>query len=100
MRRLSLLTALAIPLAGATAAVAATDASAPAQAPDPLLGTWALMLDGQLAGPVASVDGCGIGMQVATPAGDPHKQVAGVRPEGCKLQVGANMSKPFFQWVN
>jgi hypothetical protein len=99
MRRLSLLTALVLTLAGGTAALAAPEASAPAQAPDPLLGTWALTVDGAVAGPVASIDGCGLGGEVVNgPAG--KKNVTPIAPESCKLQVGANMSKPFYQWVN
>jgi hypothetical protein len=97
MRRILLATALFATLSGG-AAVAATDTPAPGPAPDPLLGAWALTVDGALAGPVASVDGCGLAAAVTT-AGQ-TKQVAGVAPETCTIEVGTNLDKSFYQWLN
>src|SRR3954470_7410914 len=97
MRRILLATALIATLSGG-AAVAATDTPAPGPAPDPLLGAWALTVDGVLAGPVASVDGCGLAAKVATAW--QTKQVDAVAPETCTLEVGTNLDKGFYQWLS
>ncbi len=105
MRRIALLASTITAIAAGTAAFAADPApNAPGPTPDPLLGTWALSVDGVYAGPVASVDGCSLTAEVIKQSAGPDRVVpkhAGIpAPAPCEIEVGLGMSQPFHQWLN
>jgi len=100
MRRIAIVAATIAAIAGTTAAFAADTApSTPAPARDPLLGTWALMIDGAYAGPVASVDGCSLTAEVVQERPGPDnvakKNSGNPGPAPCSIEVGLGMSQAF-----
>jgi hypothetical protein len=99
MRRIAIVAATIAAIAGGGAAFAETTPDAPAPARDPYLGAWALVVDGEFAAPVASVDGCGIAADVAQ-GRDGSKNVAATYAEQCTFEIGTNMSPRFVQWLN
>ena len=76
----------------------------PGPAPDPLLGTWALTVDGVYAGPVASVDGCSVTAAVIKEPPGPDrvtpKHGGAPVPAPCSIEVGLGMSSDFQQWLD
>ena len=92
-------------MTAATAAIAAPDAAlAPdAPAPDPLLGAWGLLIDGQWAGPLQSVEGCGVTGEIVEESGGPApgaKHLNRVVAAPCEAQWGSGMKWGFYSAVN
>jgi hypothetical protein len=106
MRRTALLAGLvtAIVAGAATFAAADTSPTASEPAPDPYLGSWALMIDGTYAGPVASVEDCNLQADVVQerigPDGVDSKHVSATRPAPCTIKVGLAMSRTFNTWLS
>ena len=98
MRRIAIVAATIAAIAGGSAAFAGTSTEAPAPVRDPYLGAWALVMDGEVAGPLATVDGCGIAADIV--ASRPGKHVGPTHAEQCSLEIGSNMSPRFVQWLN
>ena len=102
LRRIALAAALAATLAGGAAALAATpDAATPdAAPPDPYQGAWALAIDGQYAGPIAQVQGCGLAATIISESADHGKHLGAPAPGACTFQAGAGMTPGFYNLVN
>jgi hypothetical protein len=98
MRRIAIVAATIAAIAGGGAAFAETTPDAPAPVRDPYLGSWALVMDGEFAGPLAAVDGCGIAADVIDDGVGKH--VGTTHAEQCTFEIGTNMSPRFAQWLN
>lgn len=106
MRRTALLAGLVTAIVGGAATFAAADTAPTATdpPPDPYLGSWVLMIDGDYAGPVASVDDCNLRARVVSgrPAGDGFalKHVVHAASAPCTIEVGLGMSRAFNGWLS
>src|SRR5262245_37885201 len=99
MRRIALITALTLTLAGGSAALAAQDSTAPpAAAPDPYLGNWRLNLDGADAGPITNLDGCSVRAPIVTTQTGKHPAGPGYEP--CTFDIGLGGRPNLYGWLN
>jgi hypothetical protein len=101
-----LLAGLVTAIAGGAAAFAAADTAPSPAGPvsDPYLGSWALMLDGAYAGPVASVEDCDLQAEVVTQQVGPGefvgKHAVPASQARCTIEVGLGMSPSFNDWLS
>src|SRR5262245_51961793 len=98
MRRIALLTALTLTLAGGSAAIAATDASAPTATPDPYLGAWRLNIDGADAGPIMNLDGCSVRAAIVTAQDGKRPAAPGYQP--CTFDIGLGGRPNLYAWLD
>lgn len=106
MRRTALLAGLVTAVAGGAATFAAADIAPTVTEParDPFLGSWALMIDGAYAGPVAGVEDCNVRGEVVShlPGSDGFalKHVGRTSAAPCTIEVGGGMSTVFNTWLS
>jgi hypothetical protein len=101
MHKLLVTAGLVAGLATAATSFAATDTGAPDTASQqPLLGSWAMTVDGSPVGSLSRVSGCSPNAGVVTDAGTTAKHLVPAAPEPCRIEFGAGMSASFYSLVN